>query len=252
MDEPFQIMVRLCRAGCIGLVLFGPPCETWSSARHIQVDHGGPRPLRSRERPWGLRRLSVAELKQFLTGTSLMVRGLILEPATALSGGACVMEHPMLPKSEEHASVWSTSYNLNFLMQLPAAKACAFEQWRYGSSAIKPTLLRALGLPSFSSKFLAHGEVPVQSRPTTLLGGFDWMKKHYRTAAAKECPSHMCFALLDAALDSLAHRLQQEGPSVASFDSLSQGDRAWLAAVKHQSSKVFATTFKADYQPTSL
>ena len=43
----------LSRAGRVFAVGAGPPCATWSAARHIPLPGGGgPRPLRAREDPW--------------------------------------------------------------------------------------------------------------------------------------------------------------------------------------------------------
>eukprot|EP00438_Fugacium_kawagutii_P025382 Skav223569 [mRNA] locus=scaffold34:455413:455988:- [translate_table: standard] len=187
-------MLQLCEKGAVGLTLAGPPCETWTSARHLQHE-GGPRPLRSRSRPWGLKHLELAEIRQLRTGASLMWRGLRLELAALLRGGAGVTERPALPRDESHASIWATAVTLNYMMKMPSARMFTFEQWRYGSSAIKPTVLRSAGLPAFHAKFLAHGENPTTSRPTTHLGGYDWLKRQFRTASAKEYPSLMCTAV---------------------------------------------------------
>ena len=56
-----QPLFRLAKAGCFGLAMSGPPCETWSSARHLppppELDAERalrwPRPLRSASRTLG-------------------------------------------------------------------------------------------------------------------------------------------------------------------------------------------------------
>ena len=54
-----QLPVHGCVAGC----LTGPPCETWSAARHILLEGGrGPRPLRLSELPWCLAERTGKEL----------------------------------------------------------------------------------------------------------------------------------------------------------------------------------------------
>ncbi len=48
----------LARAGVFAVSLGGPPCETWSAARHLELESGkGPRPLRSAMSSWGLTHL---------------------------------------------------------------------------------------------------------------------------------------------------------------------------------------------------
>ena len=56
-------------AGC----LTGPPCGTWSAARHLQLEECvGPRPLRSAELPWCLPTCTGKELRQATMGSELL------------------------------------------------------------------------------------------------------------------------------------------------------------------------------------
>ena len=63
-------------AGCAT----GPPCETWSAARHVQMEGPGhwPRPLRSASQPWGVVDLSCRELRQLHMGTRLYLHSTLL------------------------------------------------------------------------------------------------------------------------------------------------------------------------------
>ena len=63
-------IMTLCRQRMVALVLSGPPCETWTSARHLAPPPGyhgrWPRPLRSRDLPWGIRGRTAREIRQTL------------------------------------------------------------------------------------------------------------------------------------------------------------------------------------------
>eukprot|EP00959_Pyramimonas_sp_CCMP1952_P164839 3445432-Pyramimonas_sp.AAC.1 len=60
----------MLRSGRVAGIIAGPPCETWSSARHLPVPEdapGGrrpPRPLRSAQHSWGLGHLNTREREQ--------------------------------------------------------------------------------------------------------------------------------------------------------------------------------------------
>ena len=79
---------------------YGPPCETWSAARHIQPDAPGhwPRPLRSAKMPWGLPDLSCKELRQLGMGTRLYLHSTVAEFYVYSGGGSTLKEHPKGPK----------------------------------------------------------------------------------------------------------------------------------------------------------
>ena len=103
-----------------GLVL-GPPCETWTSARHEQlVDRCGPRPLRLCLFPWGRCDIPLTgrELDQIGVGTLLLLRGLWLAVCVAFSGGSVVLEHPSMPVQPDRASIWRTAIVRTLLEEL--------------------------------------------------------------------------------------------------------------------------------------
>jgi len=66
----------LIRSGRVAGAHFGPPCETYTDARWLEVigevEKRLPRPLRTSEYGWGLPGLSLKELKQLDTGSHLM------------------------------------------------------------------------------------------------------------------------------------------------------------------------------------
>ena len=76
-------LTRLYREGRVAVTIAGAPCETWSAARHHQLetsdDHEscqpqGPRPLRSAARIFGLQGLTKRELRQLSRGTQFYLQ----------------------------------------------------------------------------------------------------------------------------------------------------------------------------------
>lgn len=70
-------LMRIVQTGIITGSLSGPPHETWSAARHLQLppqlQAKWPRPLRSSDRGWGIAFLTQRELQQLATGSALML-----------------------------------------------------------------------------------------------------------------------------------------------------------------------------------
>ena len=69
-DATFKLLLDLLRGGKILAIQAGPPCETWSCARHQPVDDGrhAPRPLRSSQYLWGVPELTLREQLQVEVG----------------------------------------------------------------------------------------------------------------------------------------------------------------------------------------
>lgn len=85
---------RRIREGQVVLLHAGPPCSTWSRARHAHLE-GGPRPLRSPEEPRGLRQgLRDDEAEVVALGNALLRASLRLIEAALEQGAGVSLEHP--------------------------------------------------------------------------------------------------------------------------------------------------------------
>ena len=193
-----ESLLRIVQHGIITGSLSGPPCETWSAARHLEPPPDlrvrWPRPLRSSDRAWGLAVLTHRELQQLATGSALMLSNLKIELAVVLHGGAALLEHPEIPREPGLCKCLAHSTTTSDLCRRTRAiNRLHIQQWKYGAAAVKPTLLRAMGLPR--SATIMHDQIiPGLSKPTSTLAGRDAQTGQFRTACAKECPSGLsCF-----------------------------------------------------------
>ena len=139
-DRLWTTLLQAGRTGHIRGLLLGPPCETWSSARFHLLAHGtGPRPLRTRSRPWGLDQLRYPELEQLGVGSDLFLRGLWLSILVAFAQGAVILEHPAPPFDEGHPTIWATWVVQLLRTYCPWFQLLVIQQWKLGSAANKPT-----------------------------------------------------------------------------------------------------------------
>ena len=252
----YQTIVSLARTGFFSASMTGPPCETYSAARHVQPDqckdHGAslirwPRPLRSPSRPWGLQCLSMKELHQLSIGSTLMLHNWHIEVPIILHGGAALKEHPAPAKEEHKASIWRTESHQKLLMCLPRASEHRVDQWRYGSVGCKPTILRAanMGDASRTQHLLRTVELPMPTKPHSSLSGKD--TGLFKTAAAKEYPSRLPFAMSACMLISLQRRVEKEGLRMCT-ENLSAGEADWVAFVEKESQHYRSSCFLPDFQ----
>ena len=163
--------------------LGGPPCNTWSRARHVQ-QHGGPRVIRVVHDPWGLASLRLAELEQILMGNLLL--GFALECMTllALYDGAGALEHPREPEPAHMVSIWRLPI-VQLLLLLPSMRLVTFTQGLLGAPSPKPTTMMVLGLSGLEDDLRA-GRVS-EDLPQGVSVGRD-SSGQYRTAPLKEYP----------------------------------------------------------------
>lgn len=238
--------------GLVAGTLSGPPCETWSAARHLPPPEGcpfrWPRPLRSADQPWGLELLTYKELKQLSIGSALMLSNIEIEIKVILRSGAALQEHPAPHDQEEYASVWRTAVQRVLCRAAPHSKQIRIQQWKYGSTAVKPTIIRAMGLP-YAAQSLHRQADPHRVRPEKLLQGVDEATGLFRTAQAKEYPKDLCRALVVTLFEGLAKRRRTEGSTIRYASQLGEREAQWLRTVTNRSKTVFADHFLPDYQP---
>ena len=250
MDEgpAFDALLAAAQLGAFALSLGGPPCETWSAARHLELpDAKGPRPLRSCAAAWGLPNLTMREIKQLQMGSRLMLHQLRVDAEVVLRGGAAMKEHPGTPRDPSYASVWRTDIHRSLMMQLVEAHELRIQQWRYGALSPKPTVIRTLGIRHMGQVFRAC-EDPTASYPQEILGGRD-SSGGFKTAAAKEYPPRLCLALTEAAVNGLHDRYRREGLHRLSGSLLPPRAQKWLKEMEEASAHFCTETFLPDYQP---
>ena len=239
---------RLAERGLIAGILTGPPCETWSAARHIELENeNGPRPLRSAALPWSLTSCTGKEMVQATTGTQLLLNSWNLEVAAVTSGAASIMEHPWEAENSDRASVWRTDVHQQWLMRLPGAFRHCIRQYLFGSKGVKPTCLRAinLGEPEVMAKIIQEGSEMWRPRPTLQLAGRSECGT-FRTAAAKEYPSALCRTLIVALIRGLHMRARTEGLKPAA--TCRPDDMQWIQAAWRASEDCTRDSFLPDFQ----
>eukprot|EP00435_Cladocopium_sp_Y103_P040557 s3265_g11.t1 len=129
----YDMLLGIIRKRWFAAGLTGPPCETFSAARHVQIPgRRHPRPLRSADCPWLLQFRSGRELRQTMVGTRLLFHSWIAEVEPVLAGGGSLMEHPRESADEQKVSVWRTEVHRRWLMALPDAFEHHIEQWQFG------------------------------------------------------------------------------------------------------------------------
>ena len=136
----------------------GPPCETYTAARH---QPGGPPPLRSYDEPWGLPHLRPKQWRQVQTGTALVFSLLELLYTAAVLGLAGFLEHPAYPlwiARLRPASVWMWAA-VRQLSRLACVQATTFDQCVHGCDGRKPTTVLAVRLPRFRELVMMRGEM---------------------------------------------------------------------------------------------
>ena len=135
----------------------GPPCETYTAARHME---GGPRPLRLPEERQGLPGLTRKEWAQITIGDRLLRFLIDVILALALTGMSGFLEHPQFPvwlAREKAVSIWQMTA-IRLLRRLQCVAFVSFDQCTCGAVGKKPTTLMLLRLPRVRDRLLATGD----------------------------------------------------------------------------------------------
>lgn len=245
----YTLITSIAAKGIFGADLSGPPCETWSGARHLDLGHRGPRPLRSASLSWGIPYRSLRELVQVGTGSRLMLNSLYLDLIIVDQGGISLMEHPDCPWDPEFASVWRSKIHRQVIMARQFAHELHVQQWRYGADTVKPTLLRTVGVNGGQAKAALQRNVLADARyPTSTLGG-KAATGEFKTAAAKEYPTHFCKLLMDLVQSHVASEIRAKRTRTVSHSLLTQAELAWLRSLTEAGSFKTKDRWLPDYQP---
>ena len=173
----------------------GPPCNTWSRARHHMLDNGkGPRVVRTPTEPWGLCSLSLKELKQVSIGTLLLSFAFQGIAALSIHSGTGFVEHPRDPEQDHMVTIWRLPI-LQLLLRLPNMRLIHLAQGLFGAPSAKPTTLLVLGMRSLEK------ELNIQRVAANLPTGTSVGKSEsgqFLTAPLKEYPPSMCRAIAQA------------------------------------------------------
>ena len=133
-------------AGYVIGLLGGPPCETWSRARGVELSgKKGPRILRTPDEPWGLSSLGLRELRQLIFGSTLLLFMLETFAMVTVAGGAALLEHPAEPDESTLVSIWRLVL-VAALEELPGVTRHRLKQGCMGSESSKPTDLLCANL----------------------------------------------------------------------------------------------------------
>ena len=249
----WQHLYRLAESGLLLAIVLGPPCETWSAARHEAIYDAignvlpGPRPLRSDSRPWGLDGITPREFRQLRVGMRLLMRGLILSILTVFSGGAAVLEHPASSDKEGRPSIWKTAI-VHLLLQTGYFKRYTFAQWRYGSPGVKPTTFLFGGIPKLP-QIMKSFEDATLDKPTRPLLGRDPITGAFCTSAAKEYPDLMNKAIAACVVSQLLGINDDGSGSPWHPERLPEETLTFLNLLQQASSNIDASrSFLPDYQ----
>ena len=111
----------LADEGLIDILIGGPPCNTWSSARFRRGP--GPRPVRRRGKHcWGLPNLSPVEERRVKEANSLLLFFLSMSESVAAQGGAVALEHPEDRGVDPYPSIWNTEVVLAWEVRVKATR----------------------------------------------------------------------------------------------------------------------------------
>ena len=246
----WDMLCELLSAAIVAFGLSGPPCETYSAARHLPPPsdelYKWPRPLRHPDQLWGMGQLRCREVRQLTMGSRLLLHSIWMETWVNLGGGATLMEHPTDRADHGIPSAWRASAMQGLLRYLPQYRHNRIEQWQFGSPGIKPTNIRTIGCVR-PWEALNNHKLPHVTRPETKLAGLN-ESGEWKTAIAKEYPPQLSRALASIVQTTVQHKLTTGQYTVHSWRKLSPALLAWVRKVSDDSSRITNAARRPDYQ----
>ena len=192
------LWLQLIRARKVAGAHAGPPCETYSFARWIEVEGGGPRPLRTTSEPWGKDELTIKEVEQVFVGTVLMLQAIYLLLLVFLHGGSFSLEHPKGQGGKDGKwSIWDSAF-VQQLLLCAEVRRVDFLQGPLGQPFPKPTSMLTGRLDQFATLLFDHYQP--NWKPSDRLGGREKDSRQWKTAKAKAYPPLLCKAVVEAHL----------------------------------------------------
>ena len=217
--------------------LCGPPCETWSQARFVELgeaDERQPRPLRSLEWLWGLPSLSLREMGQVEVGNELLLFAIDLLICLARSEGVGVLEHPGEPTDETKPSIWRLPI-IQLLRQLPGFDFVDFAQGLLGAKSPKPTRFLSLNMGSLPGFLHSHRLCPDLPRNAAI---GKTVEGQWATTSLKEYPPALNKALGESFAFHLLQRPYQQNTVI---------DEEFLDRCRSMHVKDFGEHYGPDY-----
>ncbi|CAL1144479.1 unnamed protein product [Cladocopium goreaui] len=207
-EETRMMWLHHIRQGHVAGFLAGPPCNTWSRVRAVQLaGNKGPRVIRTPDAPWGLNELRIGELHQVTIGTILLGFAFEYMLAMARYSGSGVLEHPKDSEDESTVSIWRLPI-LQLLLQFPGMRLVNLSQGLFGAPSPKPTTLLVLRLPSLERSL--HEGMLCTKLPFGITTGKD-SHGNFNTAPLKEYPPGLCRAIAQSfGTDFSAHGTSAE------------------------------------------
>ena len=233
---PWEHLMQLYQNKCISATIAGPPCETYSQARHTVLADGapGPRPVRSAAALFGLENLTPKEYRQVAMGSFFFLQTMIAFAHQLVGGGQFIGEHPALPDDPARASIWRAAIT-EFFLRHPDVTLHTLPQWIWGATAVKPTGLLTLRLPKFKQVMFTH-RTPDACKPETLAIGKN-QDGTYKTSAHKEYPRDLCKAFAAVLIDAIMEE-RRVGNLSRAEPQLPPPTREWLTEVRQAGSEI--------------
>jgi hypothetical protein len=215
--------LSLVATGRVIAIVAGPPCESWSSARHAPVagrrSSTVPRPIRSTVEPWGITGVSHRERLQLSLANALLQTSITFAAAAARYGASMILEHPRTPTWRcDTPSIWRLP-EVRRLLDLDCARLIHVDQCTAGAPSRKPTSLLVINLPSLDAEIARlpgrgvcchpHGH-PASLGLASLPDG----RTRFRTAPLKEYPPRLCQAFATSILTDWHWALNEWAPEL--------------------------------------
>ena len=193
----------LIREGRVAGAHFGPPCETYTDARWLEVLEEVHRRLPRRDYGWGMPRRSIKELRQVETGNHLLWLAVYYMILLDGAGGSATLEHPRGQAPRRGRFSFWTSARVRRALRSKDWDVTTFLQGPLGVPYAKPTRILHLRLPGLARAL--YSAYDPSWRPTQVLGGRS-DDGSWKTTVAKAYPMEMNRVLCQVHWDFIRSR----------------------------------------------